>query len=539
MAIDREAQAREDALRVFDALHPGIVGNPFIPHWPTPPQAYFLGLHIHLQSPEDQVFEALFGGAAGGGKSDALLMGAAQYAWQHSEFAGVCVRRSYAELAQPDALMDRAMKWWLPAGVHWNGTDKLFTFPSGARVKMAYHGHPRDDLQFQGAAYQYAGWDELTHWPDARAYEWVSLSRLRRPEGSKIPLRALSATNPGVPGHSWVRDRFVGGQRVDGVLIEPECPYVPARVTDNPHLDSKAYVQSLSRLHPTVRKQLLDGDWTAREPGDYFRAEWFGPLLEPEEYPVPSGDSIRIRWWDLAASERQGSARTAGVLMARMRSGVRVVLHATAFRATPGKRDDLIVQQAKIDGRATVVGVEIEGGSGGPAQFEALRKRLGSQGFKVVGARPRVLTEDESLTVIRNPMSTTGKAGRADPVASCLERGWQRRGECLDTGGPWWGEDSDRGPLDARDGIRLMAGPWVQEYLDELEGFPDSPTVDLVDATSGAWAWLEAHPFGKAAPPRVMQAAQAGELQNIHPDARAKPKRSSSPTAPRRGRWDP
>lgn len=517
---EREAAAREDILAAFDAVHPGILNNPFIPHWPTAPQALFLSLHVRQQTSDAQVFEALYGGAAGGGKSDALLMAAAQYAWRNPEFAGVCLRRSYAELAQPDALMDRAMRWWIPAGAAWNGTDKIFTFPSGARVKMAYHAHPKDDLQFQGAAYQLACWDELTHWPDARAYEWVSLSRLRRPQGSKVPLRALSASNPGGPGHSWVRDRFIGGARIDGQVVEAQHPYVPARVTDNPHLDQDAYIRSLERLHPTVRAQLLQGDWQARDPGDYFRAEWFGPLLDPEEHPVPSADSIRVRWWDLAASEREDAARTAGVLMARMRTGVRAVLHAVAFRATPGRRDDLIVQQARMDGRGTIVGIEIEGGSGGPAQFEALKKRLNAQGFRVVGARPRVMTSAEAATMMRNPATATGKAGRADPVASCLERGWQRRGECPDTGGPWWGADAETPALEARDGLRLFCGPWTQEYLDELEGFPDGATIDLVDATSGAYAYLEAHPFGRTQPTKTNTPRLPAQTQDLHPDTR-------------------
>lgn len=531
--VDQEAQAREDCLAVFDALYPNIIGNPYIPHWPTAPQAHFLGLHVTSGHPETEVFEALFGGAAGGGKSDALLMAAAQYAWKNPDYAGVCLRRSYAELAQPDALMDRAIKWWVPAGVTWNGGDKMFTFPSGGRIKMNYHAHPRDDLQFQGAAYQFVGWDELTHWPDSRAYEWISLSRVRRAEGSKVPLRALSTSNPGGPGHQWVKDRFVGGTDIHGNYVPGQYPYVPARVTDNPHLDSAAYIESLSRLHPVTRAQLLEGDWGARDPGDYFRAEWFGPVLDPEEFPISSNDCVRIRWWDLAASEREDAARTAGVQMVRMRSGVRIVTHAVAFRATPGKRDDLILQQARIDGRGCVVGIEIEGGSGGLAQFEALAKRLHEEGFRAVGARPQEQTKEESLRVLRNSANVGAKAARADPVASCLERGWQRRGEGGDGRNGWWGADAGVPPLLQRDGIRLMAGPWVQEYLNELEGFPDVPTMDLVDATSGAWAWLETHPLGRMVPIAPPAQAKGGNSHDQHPDSR------SSPESRKSARWTP
>ena len=262
------------------------------------------------------------------------------------------------------------------------------------------------------------------------------------------------------------------------------------------------YIDSLSMLHPTAREQLLNGDWDARDPGDYFRREWFGPLLDPETDRWADRDSIRIRWWDLAASEREGAAKTAGVLMARHRHGVRAIEHCRSFRATPGKRDDLIVQQAKMDGPAVTVGIEIEGGSGGPAQFDALEKRLRASGIRVVGARPaqQKMSEMETRRLIRNSPSLVAKCSRADPVASCLERGHQRRGECPDTGAPWWGEDEGRPVTGERDGIRLFAGPWTQDYLDIVEGFPDGATCDEVDATSGAWAWLELNGFGTRVP---------------------------------------
>lgn len=471
--------------------------------------------------------------------SDALLMAAAQYAWQHPDFAGIMFRRTHTDLAQPGALMDRAMEWWIPAGVHWDGVNKIFTFPSGAKVAMAYLKGPSDHLRYQGAEYQYTAWDELTQWESPRPYEYVGLSRVRRMEGSTIPLRTLSASNPGGPGHTWVKDRFIGGvDIVTGQAFDALHPYVPARIEDNPHLDRDAYIRTLERLHPTVRAQLLKGDWSAREPGDYFRVEWFGPMLDSEADAPPRGDHIAVRWWDLAASEKADAARTAGVLMARLRPGVRAVVHATAFRATPGKRDAKIVQQAHIDGRGVVVGIEIEGGSGGPAQFEALERRLKAEGFRVAGARPKVENADkrERKLLVKNPTHEKGKAGRADPVASCLERGHQRRGECNDTGEPWWGLDAGRGFLQQRDGLRLFAGPWTQAYLDEIEGFPDSVLLDLVDATSGAWAWLEAHPFGLRVAPEIPKPQAVGELASVHPEDRGSPGGNGRDRA---GHWRP
>lgn len=531
-ADEREADERKRIEAAFEVLCPHVLGNRYIPHHPTAPQQAFLGLHQHAKS--GRVFEALYGGAAGGGKSDCLLMAAAQFVHVPG-FAALVLRKTFQDLALPGAIMDRAISWWRPLGVHWNGERKTFTFPSGATVTFGYMATEHDHLQYQGSELQLVDWDELTQFPRESQYRYVSLSRVRKRTGMDVPLRALSASNPGGPGHAWVKARFIGDPDKG---VSARFPYVPARLRDNPHVAAQDYLEGLRDLHPTTRAQLEDGDWRARDPGDYFRAEWFGGLLDPATDTWPSSDCIRIRWWDLAASEKPDAARTAGVRMARHARGVRAIEHCRAFRATPGKRDDLIVQTAKADGYGVIVGLEIEGGSGGPAQFEALSKRLRAEGFRVVGARPRVggpeLTDREKATMIRTPGATTGKAGRADPVASCLERGYQRRGECANTGGPWWGLDIGAGVADQRDGLRLFSGPWTQDYLDEVEGFPDGDLVDVVDATSGAWAWLEAHSAGGMMPPTVERKPPAlAEPHGVHPDQR--PEGGSEKT--RAGRW--
>lgn len=520
---EREAETRARALQVFEALCPGVAGNPFIPHFPTVRQQAFLGAHVHEQ--HGKVFEALYGGAAGGGKSDALLMSVAQFAWKHGEFAAACFRRTNQDLINPGALLDRAHEWWNKTnGVEWHGGKSIFVFPSGAKVKMGHMSQPDAHLDHQGAEYHQTVWDELTQHPTDKQYRYVGLSRVRRKAGSAIPLRTLSGSNPGGPGHIWVKKRFVGGSdAITGEIIRPEHVFVSAKIADNPHLDQEQYIESLMLLHPTLRDQLLKGDWDAREPGDYFRVSWFGPLLDLLEEPLPR-EKVSVRWWDLAASERETAARTAGVKMTRLRPGVRVIEHAVAFRATPGSRDDRIVQQAQIDGRSCVVGIEIEPGSGGPAQFQALERRLKAAGYRVAGARPRVeLSKQEGQLILRQPGAERGKMGRADPVASCLERGHQRRGECNDTGGNWWGLDIERPLSQQKDGLRLVAGAWTQEYLDEIEGFPDADLKDFVDATSGAWAYLEAHPFGLRTPFPNRKPPVPAELHNIHPADRPDP----------------
>ena len=523
----------------MEAVCPFIAGNPFIPHMPLPAQAIGLGMHLPLaQSEPKKIYELLYGGAAGGGKSDWLLMAAAQYAWKNPEFRGVVVRRTYQQLTKADGLLPRAMNWWNKNnGVHWNGTDKKFTFPGGATVELTHHGHPKDDENFQGAAYQLACFDELTHWPDDSAYKWIAKTRMRRAAGSPLPLRALSASNPGSAGHVWVKNRFVGGG-VDehGDEIIPVGEYLPARIVDNKYLDRESYILTLMDLHPTVREQLLNGDWGAREPGDYFRAEWFGELLDPETETWPDHHKVTVRWWDLAASEKADAAHTVGVKMARHLSGVRAIEHVRTFKRTPGARDDMIVSQARLDSRHCIVGIEIEPGSGGIAQFLALEARLRREGFRVVGARPTALTGAEALLVVRAPSSDSGKAARCDPVSSCLERGFQRRGESDEIEGHWWGLDLGRAVVSQRDGIRLYRGSWTQPYLDKVEGFPDQG-LDEGDATSGAWAYLEAHPPGRSiAGSLTSTEAPRVQLQDMHPADRPKVVEAGRDRA---GHWKP
>jgi phage terminase large subunit-like protein len=522
-----EAEAREAILDEYARLCPGIIGNPYLAgHFPLPMQWMFLRGHLDYPPEDKGVFQSLYGGAAGGGKSDALLMAAAQFV-DRPEFAGIIFRRTYKDLALPGAIMDRALDWWKHApGVSWDGSNKIFRFESGAKISFAYMQHGGDETNYQGAEFHLAAWDELTQFPDRRQYRYL-LSRIRRPANSTVPLRSLSASNPGGPGHPWVAEDF------DVELDGHGFPFYPARVVDNPYIDREAYIAGLMHLHPTTRAQLLAGDWRAREPGDYFRRDWFGPLLDPETDLWKSHECRRVRWWDLAASIKEGSAHTAGVKMARHRAGVYAIEHCASFKATPGTRDSRIVDIAKSDGVTVTVGLEVEPGSGGIAQVEAIAEKLKQHGIRCVYARPKAeLEHREKIYMIRAPSSDNGKAARCDPVAACLERGYSRRGEGEEWDSvtqdrvPWWGIDAGKPVIEQGDGIRLFAGPWTQDYLDIVEGFPGDGNnrVDEADATSGAWAWLKSHPAGADTAPtkRGSRVMSGDELRDTNPAERPK-----------------
>lgn len=534
--LDRELEARADALSVFDELYPGIRGNPWIPSWPHPPQLLFLGLH--LRADPDDVFEALYGGAAGGGKSQALEYAHLQMVHLWPRYRGLVTRRSFADLALPDSIMSRMVENAVPRGAQWQEDRHLLTFPNGARVQFRHMEAPRAHLDIAGASFHTQTWDELTHHPKSYQYSFM-LSRCRRLSGEtekRIPLRMLSASNPGGPGHDWVHERFVGRYDAAGVYRPPSAWFVPARAIDNPNLDVEAYRRTLARLPPLLQRQLWDGDWSARAPGEYFPRAYFGPLLDPEEDAWPMRDKVTARAWDLAASESEDAARTAGVRVSRHRSGVFAIEDCVSFRATPGPRDNRIVEQARLDGPAVTVLLEQEPGSGGISQVAALAQRLSARGFRVEYERPQeIVTRNRGkrdLERILSRASSTigGKAGRADPVSACAWRGWVLRGECsaeAADNNPDFAREAELPPSHQTDGIRLYAGTWTAPFLAILEPFPDGATCDEVDALSHAWSWLMVHSVGsrESLPPPTRRKAQDAEEET---DEEAASSRSGS-----------
>lgn len=207
--------------------------------------------------------ELFYGGAAGGGKSEMLLAGALQYV-DVPDYAAILFRRSYTDLALPGALMDRAHQWLDETDARWHRDDKTWTFPSGASVTFGYLKHEADKHRYQSAEFQYVGFDELTEFPET---DYLYLfSRLRGPSTgplSRVPLRMRSASNPGGVGHAWVKARFVDPGSPDRIFI-------PARLDDNPHINQEAYRKNLRQLDAQTAKQLEEGDWSVRPPGDWY-----------------------------------------------------------------------------------------------------------------------------------------------------------------------------------------------------------------------------------------------------------------------------
>lgn len=235
-----------------------VLENPYIPVTdlrPSPKQARFLA---YLGQ------EALFGGSAGGGKSDALLMAALQYV-DVPGYSALILRRTFRHLQMDGGLIPRSKEWLLgKPGVRWNAQLMQWTFPSGATLSFGYYDHDDHYMLYQGGNWQFVGWDEATQFKPSW-YRYL-FSRTRRLKDSPVPVRVRAASNPGGPSHEFFKRRFIskGASKF----------FVPSRLHDNPGLDAAEYVKSLAELDPITRAQLLQGDWDAYE-GGRFKAEWF------------------------------------------------------------------------------------------------------------------------------------------------------------------------------------------------------------------------------------------------------------------------
>lgn len=225
-----------------------------LPHKPWPKQRRFIELNC---------LEALYGGAAGGGKSDALLVDALKYAHVPG-YSAILFRKTYTDLSLPDAIMNRAHEWLAGTGARWIDRDKTYQLPTSGRpatLTFGYLDGPRDRFRYQGAMVQYCGFDELTQFPE-RDYKYL-FSRLRRLKELDVPLRMRGATNPGDIGHEWVGSRFgiIDGYDPDTVLAGPDGRmFVPARLEDNPAL-GEDYERALRELDEVTYQQLRHGRW--------------------------------------------------------------------------------------------------------------------------------------------------------------------------------------------------------------------------------------------------------------------------------------
>jgi len=309
-------------------------------------------------------------------------MGALQYVDQ-SDYAGLLLRRSYADLTLPGSLMQRAEEWLTGTGARWIDKEKTWVFPSGARLTFGYLATEMDKYRYKSAEFQYIGFDELTQFTESM-YTYL-ITRLRRLSSSKIPLRMRGASNPGDIGHEWVRRRFVDYQPALTPQTTPQerlrlvRPFIPARLDDNPFLDATEYKTNFDEVDAVTREQLLGGDWNVMAQGSkFFRYDF--QIIRPNE--VPSGLHW-LRYWDLAATEpkptskKQGPDFTAGAKLGYdATTGNWYLADMRRWQADPGPTEQRIVQVAEEDGIGVRIYMEQEPGASGKALCDHYRRNL-------------------------------------------------------------------------------------------------------------------------------------------------------------------
>jgi len=249
--------------------------------------------------------EVLYGGAAGGGKTYSLIADPMRY-FSHPEFNGLILRKTTDELREiiwkTQELYPKAFK-----GAKWQEKKSQWVFPSGARLWLTYLERDEDVLRYQGQAFSYIAFDELTQHPTPFAWNYMR-SRLRT-TAPDLPIFLRATSNPGGPGHGWVRKMFVDpapanvpftatdidtGEDLKYPDTHPskagqplfQRRFIPASLYDNPYLaNDGAYEANLLSLPEMQRRQLLEGDWAVASGAAFTEFRSNVHVVDPFEIP--------------------------------------------------------------------------------------------------------------------------------------------------------------------------------------------------------------------------------------------------------------
>lgn len=396
--------------------------------------------------------EVLYGGAAGGGKSAASV--ALPLKWIHNgAFRAIFLRREAKYLS--DAI-DKSRALYPHFGGHLVQSPKIiWKFPSGAQLWLNHCEHEHDVANYDGFEFNLVIFEELTHFTE-RQYRGIR-ARIRSTDPT-LPLYSRATTNPGGDGHEWVQKRF--GAWLDPHHEQPAAPnevrwyrgedetergavdalsrqFIPAKLTDNPHIGAEYRAQLLD-LDPVRRAQLLDGNWLVRPgAGAYFKRAHVKRWLTER----PSNVVAMVRAWDLAATV--DGDWTVGVLMARLSDGTFAVLDVVRLRGAPADVKATILATAHIDGHGVPIRLPQDPGQAGVDQRAGYARLL--SGYRVEFERP-----------------TGDKITRAGAFST------------------QWTEGN----------VAVMAARWTDAYVGELEGFPDWQHDDQIDASADAFNTL-------------------------------------------------
>lgn len=260
---------------------------------PTPLQQAF------IQSPAD---ETLYGGARGGGKTFAVIIDWLVHSEAYGRYArGIVFRRELVEL---DDFIEAAKEVLLAANHTWHEGKKYFKSPKGAILRCRYLDNDADAQKYQGHAYSRVYVEEIGNFPSLTPIRKL-FACLRPPIANGPPIRCQfkATANPGGPGQTWVKMRYIDPTAPMTPFSEDNGKryrvFIPAKLQDNPHLmeNDPGYVDRLKDAgSEELVKAWLDGDWDSVV-GQYFR-EFSRKKHVIPTVPIPGHWRVRYRAHD-------------------------------------------------------------------------------------------------------------------------------------------------------------------------------------------------------------------------------------------------
>jgi hypothetical protein len=232
-------------------------------------------------------YEALFGGAKGGGKSEALLFSSLRFI-DNGNYKALILRRTFPKLLE---LIERS-RCFAAIGGKYNRQERMWRFHSGAIIRFGHCENPGDELNYQGQEYQYIGFDQLEEFTETM-YETI---KAQGRSSIGLPVFIRSTANPGGVGAIFIKRRFIDAKEpnrkyyrtyeLEGKKHSLCSVFIPSTVFDNKILmkNDPAYAAKLMDLPEKMRRMYLYGDWNIdNEPDQLIKYEWISEGLLTEE----------------------------------------------------------------------------------------------------------------------------------------------------------------------------------------------------------------------------------------------------------------
>jgi predicted phage terminase large subunit-like protein len=439
---------------------------------------------MFLSTPADI---AVYGGAAGGGKTYGLLLEPLRHI-DNPLFGGVIFRREQVQITNEGGLWDTSIGLYPLVNARPKMQPKLqWIFPKGDKLSFAHLNYENDVLSWQGSQIPFIGFDELTHFSKGQFF--YMLSRNRSMSGIKGYVRATTNPDPDswvaefiswwidqntgdpIPERSGVIRYFI---RINDILYWGDTreelwekhqedletindiksvTFISASIYDNKILLQKdpSYLANLKALPHVERARLLGGNWKVRPAaGLYFKRSQIDVVRA-----IPADVVQWVRYWDLAATKEPDTKTkknedpdfTSGVLLGKRANGKYFIGNVINLREIASSVRQVVKNTAAAD-RAKYHDVKIiipqDPGQAGKEQAESYVKML--TGFSVFIAR-----------------ETGSKVTRAEPLAAQWQVG----------------------------NVEVLEAEWNEMYFSQLEQFPDGKHDDMVDGSSGAFNAIE------------------------------------------------